>query len=127
MLNQHFQHLIMNGLYEISLIEDYEPTRSFRNIENKIFFSNITFDDENMEEIFPFVVIDSLDELRFKSIVIERVFDFESFVVCGDVGETIIVVDVGCGGGGGGVVECCVRNFGAIRRRLTDPSRELSE
>jgi len=86
--------------------------------------SDFTLDDEKIDAIFPFVMIDSLDTLRFKSIVIERVFDFESFVLF-VVGVEIIIA-VGGGGGGGGVVECCVRNFGAIRRRLTEPSNELS-
>jgi hypothetical protein len=81
---------------------------------------DFTFDNENIEIIFPFVVIDSFDELRFKSIVVERVFDFDSCALFGvDDGEIIIAV-------GGGVVECCARNFGAIRRRRTDPSKELS-
>ncbi len=82
--------------------------------------SDFTLDDEKIDAIFPFVMIDSLDTLRFKSIVIERVFDFESFVLFVVGVEIIIAV------GGGGVVECCVRNFGAIRRRLTEPSNELS-
>jgi hypothetical protein len=89
-------------------------------LQNETLF-DFTLDDEKIDAIFPFVMIDSLDTLRFKSIVIERVFDFESFVLFVVGVEIIIAV-----GGGGGVVECCVRNFGAIRRRLTEPSNELS-
>lgn len=73
-----------------------------------------------LPEWFPLVVIDSLEALRRKSIVIERVFGLES--VDGGVEITIVVGD----DFPFSFAVFCTRNFGAISRRRTEPSNELS-
>lgn len=72
------------------------------------------------EETLPLVFACSLEVFCFNSMVIERVFDLESWLLIDDdEGVSIVLVGVD-------VFEFWARNFEALKRRRTEPKRELS-
>lgn len=110
------------------------------NISQGIYSSNLectknyTFEDEKNDVVlpvwfplvgpWPFVVIDSRETLRRRSIVIERVLDRGSLPLFDDGVVMIIVAAVD--GLPLSLFWFWERAFGAIRRRRTEPSSELS-
>ena len=101
--------------------------------------AEITLDEEKNEVIrpvpvpfvgaaCPFVLIDSRETLRRKSIVIERVFDLGSLELFDDEAATFVVAAAAAGEDDFELSEWefCTRNLGAIKRRRTEPNKELS-